>query len=113
MVSYDVTSNSPTKHYDNISLPAGSYDAVRVKIGKAEGENWWCVMFPPLCFVDGTTDAGYAAQKLWSMLDKESYDIITAHTTGGNVPFEIKFKIVELCGRLSSKEKVYAKTGDD
>lgn len=44
--------NFPTKNYGDISLPAGYYDALRVKIGKAQGQNWWCVMFPPLCFVD-------------------------------------------------------------
>ena len=38
----------PTKTYGDISFPAGFYDALRVKIGKAEGQNWWCVMFPPL-----------------------------------------------------------------
>ena len=42
----------PTKDYGDISLPAGFYDALRVEIGKAKGQNWWCVMFPPLCFVD-------------------------------------------------------------
>ena len=42
----------PTKTYGDISLPAGSYDALRVEIGKAQGQNWWCVMFPPLCFID-------------------------------------------------------------
>lgn len=42
----------PTKNYGDVSLPAGFYDALRVKIGKADGKNWWCVMFPPLCFVD-------------------------------------------------------------
>ena len=42
----------PTKHYGDISLPAGFYDALKVEIGKAEGKNWWCVMFPSLCFVD-------------------------------------------------------------
>ena len=45
----------PTKTYGDISFPAGFYDALRVKIGKAEGQNWWCVMFPPLCFVDVTS----------------------------------------------------------
>ena len=39
----------PEKKYDNIELPSGRYDAVRIKIGKAEGQNWWCVLFPPLC----------------------------------------------------------------
>ena len=105
--------NFPTKHYDNISLPAGNYDAVRIKIGKAEGKNWWCVMFPPLCFVDGTTSSQEADKKLKSMLDEESYDIITAQNEDGSVPFEIKFKIVEFYGRLSGRDKVYAKAGVD
>ena len=45
----------PTKTYGDISFPAGFYDALKVEIGKAEGQNWWCVMFPPLCFVDVTS----------------------------------------------------------
>lgn len=45
----------PTKNYGDISLPAGFYDALRVEIGEAKGQNWWCVMFPPLCFVDITS----------------------------------------------------------
>ena len=45
----------PTKTYGDISLPAGFYDALRVEIGEAKGQNWWCVMFPPLCFVDVTS----------------------------------------------------------
>ena len=69
----------PTKHYNNISLPAGYYDAVRIRIGDGAGQNWWCVMFPPLCFVDGTTTDAYAEEKLKSVLDEDSYDIITAH----------------------------------
>ena len=55
--SYDVNISIgnfefPTKQYGDISLPAGYYDALRVEIGEAKGQNWWCVMFPPLCFVD-------------------------------------------------------------
>ncbi len=102
----------PTKHYNNISLPAGSYDAVRIKIGDAEGKNWWCVMFPPLCFVDGTTNAAYAEEKLKSTLDSDSYDIITS-AQSGSFPFEIKFKIVELCGKLTKRDKVYASARKD
>lgn len=101
----------PTKNYNNITLPAGNYDAIRVKIGTAQGKNWWCVMFPPLCFVDGTTDSSKASAQLQSMLDKESYDIITASSDKG-VPFEIKFKIVEFYGMLSGRDKVYAKAAD-
>ncbi len=44
----------PTKLYGDLSFPPGQYEALRIEIGKAEGENWWCVMFPPLCFVDIT-----------------------------------------------------------
>lgn len=42
----------PTKSYGNIVLPGGEYEAVKIKIGQAEGANWWCILFPPLCFVN-------------------------------------------------------------
>ena len=102
----------PTKHYNGISLPAGSYDAVRIRIGEAKGKNWWCVMFPPLCFVDGTTNSAYAEQKLKTSLDGDSYDIITSGQNG-SFPFEIKFKIVEICGNLTKRDKVYASARKD
>lgn len=44
----------PTKAYGKLVLPAGDYEALRVVIGQGKGSNWWCVMFPPLCFVDIT-----------------------------------------------------------
>lgn len=46
--------NFPEKSYGNIILPQGNYEAFRIIIGSGEGKNWWCVMFPPLCFVDET-----------------------------------------------------------
>ncbi|RNB82028.1 stage II sporulation protein R [Brevibacillus fluminis] len=42
----------PTKLYGSYVYPAGNYEALRVRIGEAEGQNWWCVLFPPLCFID-------------------------------------------------------------
>ena len=45
----------PTKTYGDISFPSGYYDALKIEIGEAKGQNWWCVMFPPLCFVDVTS----------------------------------------------------------
>lgn len=42
----------PVKSYGTLVLPAGKYEAVRILLGKAEGKNWWCVLFPPLCFID-------------------------------------------------------------
>ncbi len=60
--SYEVTSmlsreNFPDKVYGDLVFPQGEYEAYRILIGEAKGQNWWCVMFPPLCFVDGTKDA--------------------------------------------------------
>ncbi|MGG7142189.1 stage II sporulation protein R [Clostridium nigeriense] len=59
--SYNVTStlsreNFPDKVYGDVVFPQGEYEAYRILIGEAEGQNWWCVMFPPLCFVDGTKE---------------------------------------------------------
>lgn len=45
-------SSFPTKSYGSLVLPAGDYEALRVVIGEGQGSNWWCVLFPPLCFID-------------------------------------------------------------
>lgn len=60
--SYEVDSTLsreyfPVKTYGNITLPQGEYEAYRILIGSGEGKNWWCVMFPPICFVDVTKGA--------------------------------------------------------
>ena len=48
----------PTKLYGGTVYPAGDYEAVRIILGEGKGQNWWCVLFPPLCFIDaGTGDA--------------------------------------------------------
>ena len=85
----------PTKNYGDITLPPGYYDALRVKIGKAEGQNWWCVMFPPLCFVDVTTGIVPEDSKeiLKENLSAEEFDLIS-DTSNSNTHF--KFKIVEV-----------------
>lgn len=44
----------PTKHYENISLPMGNYTALKIVLGEGKGENWWCVMYPPLCFANNS-----------------------------------------------------------
>lgn len=84
----------PTKNYGDISLPAGYYDALRVEIGNASGQNWWCVMFPSLCFVDvssGVVD-DEAKKNLEDNLNEESYHIISEKEDTG---FTFKFKIIE------------------
>ena len=84
----------PTKTYGDISLPAGYYDALKVKIGEAKGRNWWCVMFPTLCFVDISNGVipEDSKQDLQNNLSQENYNLISA----GNTEYKFKFKIVEL-----------------
>lgn len=45
----------PMKEYGDVLIPSGEYEALRVDIGEAAGENWWCLIYPPLCFIDGST----------------------------------------------------------
>ena len=88
----------PTKSYGNFTLPAGKYETVRVVIGEGKGENWWCVMFPPLCFIDmsnGLTDNETKAQ-LTSVLTEDEYNMITKAKDEDEVPLKLKFKIVEI-----------------
>lgn len=84
----------PTKKYGDISFPEGYYDALRVKIGKANGQNWWCVMFPPLCFVDSSTGivSDSSKQTLKETLSEENYKIISENE---NPDITIKFKLIE------------------
>ncbi len=85
----------PTKNYGDISFPSGYYDALKVKIGNASGRNWWCVMFPPLCFIDTTTGVVPESSKdsLKENLSDENYKIISETD---NSEFTFKFKIIEL-----------------
>ncbi|GLX70104.1 stage II sporulation protein R [Paenibacillus glycanilyticus] len=51
----------PTKMYSNEVYPAGNYEALLVTLGEGQGQNWWCVLFPPLCFIDAATGEAAAA----------------------------------------------------
>jgi stage II sporulation protein R len=51
-VAYNDAVSFPTKIYGNYLYPAGEYEAILITIGEGEGSNWWCVLFPPLCFLD-------------------------------------------------------------
>ncbi len=88
----------PTKSYGDITLPAGNYQALRLVIGNGSGANWWCVLFPPLCFVDVThgTVPDSVKENLKDALTTEEYDILTSADTESDIPIKIKFKIVEL-----------------
>lgn len=84
----------PTKQYGDISLPAGFYDALKVEIGKAEGRNWWCVMFPSLCFVDISSGIvpEESKEELQNVLSDEEYSIISDNSSPS---IKLKFKLLE------------------
>lgn len=88
----------PTKAYGDIILPAGNYQALKVVIGDGGGSNWWCVLFPPLCFVDVThgTVPDQVKKDLKEVLSDEEYSIVTSTDEESDIPVKIKFKIVEL-----------------
>lgn len=106
---YDVKVNIgnfdfPTKYYGDISLPAGNYDALRIEIGKASGQNWWCVMFPPLCFVD--VSSGIVPDESKSImqdnLTDEEYNIISDKTSSD---IKFKFSLIEMFQNLKVANK--------
>ena len=86
----------PTKYYGDISLPAGYYDALKVEIGESAGRNWWCVMFPPLCFVDMSTGIVPDDSKkiMKDNMPEEEYALISENKTNTNL--NLKFKLIEL-----------------
>lgn len=77
------------KIYDDITMPAGTYDALRITIGNAEGHNWWCVMYPPLCLpVDGVAEEYF---------DEGEQDILYNPDK-----YEIKFRCLEFFEKIIS-----------
>ena len=90
----------PTKTYGDISFPAGNYDALRVEIGEAGGQNWWCVMFPPLCFVDVTSGVvpDESKETIKENLNDEEYDLIS-DTESPTIKF--KFSLIEFFKGIS------------
>lgn len=88
----------PTKYYGNISLPAGNYDALKINIGEAQGQNWWCSLFPPLCFID--ISSGYLEDEDKEILEANLTEEEFALVSSSSPDVKLKFKIVEL---LNSK----------
>ncbi len=84
----------PTRDYETFSLPAGEYTSLRVVIGSGSGQNWWCVIFPPLC-VSAATDAGEAL----SGLTDEEIRLITEE----GPEYVLKFKAIELIEKLKER----------
>lgn len=84
----------PTRKYGNLVFPAGEYEALVVDIGEGKGQNWWCVMFPPLCFVDITNGTpAHVEEDLMEVLSEEEINSLLAEK---NPPIVLKSKLVEL-----------------
>ena len=84
----------PRRTYGDCTLPAGTYLSLRVGIGEAEGHNWWCVLFPPLCLSAAEADRDSAEDAFMAVgLTKDQYAVITEtqHTK-----YRVRFKILEL-----------------
>lgn len=87
--------NYPRRDYEDFSLPAGEYTSVRVVIGDGNGENWWCVLYPPLC-----TQAALSYDKdacIEVGLSSSQYDLIT----GANGRYKVKFKLIEMAAGIA------------
>ncbi len=85
-----------TRTYDNdITLPAGQYEAVKVIIGEGKGHNWWCVMFPPMCLPAAESDA-----EIDSVLSDSELSVVKS-----NPKFEPRFKIIEIFEKFAENVK--------
>jgi len=86
----------PTKEYDGFALPAGEYTALRLEIGAAKGQNWWCVAFPPLCVGAGTEKLDLAVNAGYFTPDDVKL------LTGEGVTYTLKFRSMELLGQIKA-----------
>lgn len=86
----------PTREYEGMTLPAGSYDSLRVVLGAGEGHNWWCVVFPSLC--TAATGAGVERIAAAGGFDEEESELVT----GGEETYVLRFKTLEWLQALFS-----------
>ena len=84
----------PTRNYESCCFPSGTYVSLRVCIGDAEGQNWWCVLFPPLCLSAASADESTSNEDAFISvgLTGEQYKVITETD---NVKYRIRFKLLE------------------
>lgn len=94
------TSQFPTKRYNNIIMPAGDYLCIKAVLGKGEGENWWCVAYPPLCFTESVMgDISKEGEEiLKGSMSCNSYRMITS-----DVKYELK--IIEVAKKIINMVK--------
>ena len=79
----------PLREYEGFTLPAGTYDSLRVVLGEGRGHNWWCIVFPPICLTAAQ------AEQVQSVMGGEDFALVT-EAEG----YELRFRLVELWGEL-------------
>ncbi|MBD1383457.1 stage II sporulation protein R [Metabacillus arenae] len=92
--------NFPTKIYGNYIYPAGDYEAILITLGKGNGANWWCVLFPPLCFLDFSNSEAVQAQeteekKTSAAKTNETLSSLITNEEEKEEKAEVKFFLVE------------------
>lgn len=100
-VSYGATATLtteffPIKQYGSLLLPPGDYRALRIVLGEGEGANWWCMLYPSLCFTEGITGTlpEKEQEELKGLLTEEEYDLLFSKKA--KKPVKFKFRIVKL-----------------
>ena len=83
----------PTRTYESCAFPAGTYVSLRVCIGEAQGQNWWCCLFPPLCLSAAAAKEDNEDAFIQVGLTKDQYGIITET---GKTKYKVRFKILEV-----------------
>lgn len=87
----------PTKNYESCCFPAGEYMSLRIKIGESAGQNWWCVLFPPLCLSAASDNSEAFAQ---AGITDYQYKVITQTQAP---KYKARFKILEVLGEMGKK----------
>ncbi|MBQ1236319.1 MAG: stage II sporulation protein R, partial [Oscillospiraceae bacterium] len=83
--------NYPTKAYEGFRLPAGNYESLRVVLGEGEGQNWWCIVFPPVCL------SAVQSEPVAAVMNRDDYALVSSREG-----WELRFKTVEIWGELCS-----------
>jgi stage II sporulation protein R len=93
----------PTRNYEAMSFPSGEYVSLRVLIGEAKGQNWWCVLFPPLCLSAATEQSANEEAFIAVGLNSDQYKIITE---SDDVKYQLRFKLLEaIYGKEKNREQ--------
>ena len=85
----------PARDYETFSLPSGVYDSIRIEIGEASGENWWCVVFPTLCIPA-------AVPELQNQAVSSGFDSGLVKTLTKEPGYEIRFAILDFIGKVEN-----------